>query len=207
MADGSVRSLQAVLWDFGDTLADETWMLAPLPGVADWPAAYGRILGGGDLADRWNLGLATAAEVADELAAGLGTPGARVLAHMRRCCGEVVFYPEVMELVAKLSLPQAIVTINSDIFSEIVVPTYALADRFDTIVTSWEEASLSKADLCDIAMSRLPGAVDRASCLLIDNRLENVVEWRGRGGRAWRFQASAPLAAHLFQLVCGERLL
>jgi hypothetical protein len=199
-------AIQAVLWDFGDTLADETWMPAPLPGVADWPAAYGRILGGGDLADRWNLGLATVAHVADELAAGLGVAGARVLMHMRRCCGEVVFHPEVMKPVAELGLPQAIVTINSDIFSEIVVPTYALADRFDTIVASWEEATLSKADLCDIAMSRQPGAVDRASCLLIDNKLENVLEWRGRGGKAWRFQGSAPLAAHLSRLVSGERL-
>jgi len=199
-------AIQAVLWDFGDTLADETWMLAPLPGAADWPAAYGRILGGGDLADRWNLGLATVADVADELAAGLGVPSVRVLMHMRRCCGEVAFYPEVMKLVAELDLPQAIVTINCDIFSEIVVPTYALADRFETIVASWEEATLSKADLCDIAMSRLPGALDRASCLLIDNKLENVLEWRGRGGMAWHFQGSAPRAAHLSRLGSGEQL-
>jgi putative transposase len=44
------------------------------------------------------------------------------------------------------------------------------------------------------------------SCLLIDNRLENVLEWRGRGGMAWHLQGGASLAAHLSQLVSGERL-
>jgi FMN phosphatase YigB (HAD superfamily) len=198
-------TIQVILWDFGDTLADETWMLASLPGAPDWPAAYGRVLGGGDLADRWNLGLATAATVAGELAAGIGVSRERVLVHMRQCCGDVAFYPDVMKLVAELNLPQAIVTINSDIFSEVVVPTYRLDDQFETIVTSWEEATLSKADLCDIAMSRLAVTVDRRSSLLIDNKLENVLEWRARGGVAWHFQGFQPLAAHLYRS-CGYRV-
>jgi len=46
-------------------------------------------------------------------------------------------------------------------------------------VTFWEEGTLSKADLRDIAASRLAGATDRASCLLVDNRINNVMEWRG----------------------------
>ena len=194
-------SIQAILWDFGDTLADETWMLAPLPGAPCWPSTYRRVLGGGALADRWNLGLATASTVADQLAEGLGVPGERVLTHMRACSRNVMFYPDVMELAARLALPQAIVTINPDIFSDVVVPAYRLNDRFETIVTSWEEGTLSKADLCDIAIARLVGAPDRGSCLLIDNRMENVQEWRGRRGLAWRFAGCAPLADHLSRLI------
>jgi len=196
-------TLQAILWDFGDTLADETWMLAPLAGAPDWPAAYGRILGGGDLADRWNLGRATARDVAADLAAGLGVSAANVLDHMRACCGNVTFYADVMALAAGIGLPQAIVTINCDVFSEIVVPTYRLSERFQAIVASWEEGTLSKADLCDIAMSRLAGATDRARCLLVDNKLENVLEWRARGGAGWHFRGGASLTRRLSRLIAA----
>jgi len=197
-------NIQAVLWDFGDTLADERWMLAPLDGARGWPEAYRQVLDGNALADRWNIGSATAADVAEEFGRALGVPAGRVLEHMRACCRNVALYPDVMALAARLEAPQAIVTINPDIFSEVVVPAYDLTARFATIVTSWEERTLSKADLCDIAMSRLPGAVDREACFLIDNRIENVIEWRARGGAAWHFQDCGGLADHLSALLTQE---
>jgi hypothetical protein len=197
---GRTMNLQAVLWDFGDTLADERWMLAPLAGAPGWPEAYRRVLDGGDLADRWNMGLATAAQVADELGGEIGVSGKAVLEHMRACCRNVSLFPDVMALVAKIAAPQAIVTINPDIFSEMVVPAYDLRARFTTIVTSWEERTLIKADLCEIAMSRLPGAIDREACVLIDNRLDNVAEWKARGGAAWLFEGCDGLAEHLSHL-------
>jgi hypothetical protein len=197
-------NLQAVLWDFGDTLADERWMLAPLDGAPGWPETYRRVLDGSDLADRWNVGSASCDDVAEEFGWTLGVPAARILKHMRACCRNVSLYPGVVALAARLEAPQAIVTINPDIFSEVVVPAYDLAARFATIVTSWEERTLSKADLCDIAMSRLPGAIDRQACLLIDNRMENVAEWRARGGAGWHFQGCDGLANHLSALLLGE---
>jgi phosphoglycolate phosphatase-like HAD superfamily hydrolase len=194
-------NLQAVLWDFGDTLADERWMLAPLDGSPGWPDTYRQVLDGGELADRWNTGSATTAEVAEAFANTLGVPTQRILAHMRACCRHVALYADVIALAARLEAPQAIVTINPDIFSEVVVPACDLTARFAAIVTSWEERTLSKADLCDIAMSRLPGAVDREACLLIDNRIDNVAEWRARGGAAWHFQDCRGLADHLSALL------
>jgi hypothetical protein len=193
--------LQAVLWDFGDTLADERWMLAPLDGAPGWPGVYRRVLDGGDLADRWNIGSATAEEVAEELGDELGVPGRAILRHMHACCRSIGIYLDVMALAAKLEAPQAIVTINPDIFSDVVVPAYKLRAQFAAIVTSWEEQTLSKADLCDAAMSRLPGAVDREACLLIDNRADNVAEWRARGGSAWLFEGYGSLAEHLSDLL------
>jgi len=198
-------TLQAVLWDFGDTLADERWMLAPLAGSPRWPEVYRQVLDGGDLADRWNVGSASAADVAEEFGRTLGVPAQHILAHMRTCCRNVSLYPDVMALTARLRFPQAIVTINPDIFSETVVPAYDLSTRFAAVVTSWEERTLSKADLCDIAMSRLPGALDRDACLLIDNRMENVAEWRARGGAAWHFLDCRGLAAHLSATLTREQ--
>jgi len=194
-------TFQAVLWDFGDTLADERWMLAPLAGAPRWPEVYRQVLDGGGLADRWNVGSMSAADVAAEFSRALGIETGCILDHMRACCRNVSFYPDVMALAARLDGPQAIVTINPDVFSEVVVPAYDLSARFDAIVTSWEARTLSKADLCDVAMSRLAGGLDRQACLLIDNRMENVAQWRTRGGAAWLFQDCGGLADYLAPLV------
>lgn len=197
-------AIDAILWDFGDTLCDERWMLSPLGGAPRWPEAYRSVLDAGGLADRWNMGRVGAAEVAEEFARSLDIPAPRILAHMRACCRNVAFYPAVMDLAAGLALPQAIVTVNPDLFSEVVVPAYGLEARFDTIVTSWQEGTVSKADLCEAALSRLPGALEPGRCLLIDNRLENLVEWRARGGLGLHFEDDASLGSRLARMM-GDR--
>jgi hypothetical protein len=47
--------LKCILWDFGDTIADEWWMLKPLDGVPDWMEAWTQVVSS-ELADSWNLG-------------------------------------------------------------------------------------------------------------------------------------------------------
>lgn len=178
--------VKAILWDFGDTLADERWMWAPLAGQPDWSGLYRKHCGAGDLGSRWNRGLVTARDVAADLAAMMGVGWEATLEHMRACCREVQVYPRVFAFVDACTAPQAIVTVNCDLFSEVVAPELGLAARFDTIVTSWEEGAEDKAALCDIAMARL-GLTDRIECLLVDNRAENVAAWRALGGSAYHF--------------------
>jgi hypothetical protein len=48
--------IKLILWDFGDTLADERWMLAPMAGVPDWPNLYRKRVVGGALGLHWNTG-------------------------------------------------------------------------------------------------------------------------------------------------------
>lgn len=171
---------RALLWDFGDTLADERWMQAPMVGVPRWPAVWRSRMGDGKLARRWDLGQITSAEVAAELGRDLGVPADTVLAHMRACCRNIAFFPGVMDIVDRCPLPQAIVTINPDIFSEVVAPAYRLAERFAAIVTSWEAGSGSKADLCDIALARLGGDLTRVAIagLRIRVNAPGPVGWR-----------------------------
>lgn len=179
-------AIEAILWDFGDTLTDERWMLEPLPGSPAWADLYLRRCGAGELGSLWNRGLKTSREVAFELADELGVQADVTLEHMRACCRRVRLFPRVEAFAAACKAPQAIVTVNCDLFSEVVAPALALDARFRPIVTSWEEGTEDKADLCDAAMARL-GLADRGSCLLVDNRAENVAAWRSRGGAAHHF--------------------
>jgi beta-phosphoglucomutase-like phosphatase (HAD superfamily) len=180
-------SIRAIFWDFGGTLADETWMLAPLAGHDAWPELYRDVMDNNALRQRWSDGEASTADVVEALAQRSGKPRRAILTHMRACCRNLIFYPKVMELVERTSLPQALVTVNSDVFTEVVAPHYALARRFDPIVTSWQEGFSDKGLLCEIARLRLDSNLKAAECLLVDNLQANIDAWVARGGTGLYF--------------------
>ena len=100
-------------------------------------------------------------------------------------------------------MPQAIVTVNPDLFTRFVAPNYALDTVFDTIVTSWQERTEDKARLCEIALERLGGS-DRATALLIDNIEANVDAWRARGGQAFLFVSDEEFRRDVPRLLPAE---
>jgi phosphoglycolate phosphatase-like HAD superfamily hydrolase len=189
--------IEAILWDFGDTLVDETWMLAPLEGVPRWPETYRGLLGDNALARQWNAGAITSLDVARAFGRELGVAPERLLKHMEWCSRNIAFYPRMKAVTAQRRYPQAIVTVNPDIFSHVVVPHYRLDESFDAIVTSWQEQSASKPALCDAAIARLGGRWTRDRCLLVDNRQDCTEQWIAQGGRAYRFRGEDRFFADL----------
>jgi FMN phosphatase YigB (HAD superfamily) len=187
-----VREVRYLLWDFGDTLADQRWMWPSPENVPGWTARY-QALPDSDLDIRWNVGEATSEDLAAEFAADLGCAPEALVAHMEQRCHDVRFFEGAWAAAHAHTLPQAIVTVNSDVFSRFVVPKYALDSVFDAIVTSWEEHTMEKAQLCEIALERL-GGHDPAEALLIDNIEANVEAWRARGGQAYLFTTDEALA-------------
>jgi FMN phosphatase YigB (HAD superfamily) len=113
-----------------------------------------------------------------------------LMAHVEARSHDIQFFSRAWALARARSLPQAIVTLNADVFTRFVVPAYQLDSVFDVIVTSWEEHTRDKARLCEIAVERL-GGTDPSEALLIDNIEENVDAWRARGGRAYWFRGDA----------------
>jgi phosphoglycolate phosphatase-like HAD superfamily hydrolase len=174
-----------LLWDFGDTLVDERWMWSCPEGYPDWTDAY-RTRGAGGLGSRWNRGELTFEEFATQLVADIGIGFDEACAHMKSCCEAIHFFEHAWARARSRATPQAIVTINPDLFTRFVVPNYALDTVFDTIVTSWQEGTEDKAELCQIALGRLGGS-DPAEALLIDNIEANVAAWRAQGGQAYLF--------------------
>ncbi|HTK17595.1 MAG TPA: hypothetical protein VL769_14470 [Acidimicrobiia bacterium] len=180
------------LWDFGDTLVDQRWMWPSPEGVPGWTALY-RALPDSDLDTSWNVGRTTTEELLWAVAAELGCTPELLMAHTERRCGELQFFEHAWAAARAHTLPQALVTVNSDGFSRFVVPKYELASVFDVIVTSWEEHTLDKARLCELALERL-GGQDPAEALLIDNIEANVDAWRARGGQAYLFVSDEEFA-------------
>jgi beta-phosphoglucomutase-like phosphatase (HAD superfamily) len=184
-----------LLWDFGDTLVDERFLWTCPRGVPDWSETY-RTLAGGAFGTRWNCGTAGFDELVAEMSARLGMVPEAVLAHARRCCAELRFLEHAWTAASERALPQAIVTVNPDLFRDLIVPHYQLDGIFDVIVVSAEEGTDDKTDLCTIAATQL-GCHDPSQALLIDNIEANVDGWRSRGGAAYWFRGDDVFASQL----------
>lgn len=188
--------LKCILWDFGDTLADERWMLKPLDGVPEWAEAWTRVAGG-ELADAWNLGEINTSAVVAAVAARLRLPVEQVADHVAHCCSDLRLFEAPLKIVRRSTLPQALVTINPDGFSSLVVPRHGLARLFRPIVTSWEEHTLDKGALAARALELLGTDIHPSEALLIDNKSRNVEEWQLRGGRGYVFRGEEAFRADL----------
>ena len=189
-ARGETDLIKALLWDFGDTLVDETWMQMQMPGCDAWPKVYRDLVYDRSLGDEWSLGNVDTATVAQALADRLGTTTQdAVRSHMERASRSITIFEEVLAYAKSSPLPQAIVTVNPDMFSAVTVGRYELAEVFPVIVTSWEENTLSKAALCDIALARLGLGIQRSEALLLDNKQDNIKEWTDAGGMGYLFES------------------
>ena len=191
-----------LLWDFGDTLVDERWMRRPPAEFPTWEAVWLDVMG--DHADDWNVGRVGRAEVFGSIAERSGMSAAAVKSHARTCCERLLFNETAWRLASERRLPQALVTVNPDLFADFVVPAHGLDDVFDVIVMSFEDLTDDKPTLCDIALDRLGFTGPRSDALLIDNRRDLVEAWRDVGGTGYWFQSDQQLRADLPSLLLPD---
>ena len=180
----------AILWDFGDTLADQTWMLECPEGIGQWSEVFMEQIWHGELGLYWNCGTVSVDEVAVALSEIVEVDVSLLLNHFRKCCRQIRFFWEPMAVVESMRCRQAIVTVNPDIFTKWIVPTYRLDDLFDLTMASWQIGSVDKSALCNAAISELGRGVERERVLLIDNVEDNVRSWREKGGLGYHFTDS-----------------
>ena len=195
-----------ILWDFGDTLADERWLLAPMVGRPDWPKLYRERVADAALGSLWNKGAISMKDVAADLAGALAVSVDSVIAHMDACSRRVQFFPRVMAFVEGCVTPQAIVTVNPDLFTNVVVPQYRLDRHVDLIVASWQQGTEDKSALCECAIAQLGIAAPLRECLLVDNRADNVADWRSKGGTAYHFRGEDAFCEEFVPMITGRPL-
>ena len=187
-----------VLWDFGDTLVDERWMRREPRSCPDWESAWVDVMT--ELADGWNVGDVATSEVYTALAARSGLSVAGVERHAVSCCRDLTFHTRAWSAAKERRWPQAIVTVNPDVFEHYIVPEYQLDEVFDMIVTSWSENTADKVQLCEIALACLGYDGDRHDVLLIDNRLDLVRAWVWSGGSGYWFRTDEQFGGDLGRL-------
>jgi len=177
--------VQCLLWDFGDTLCDELslWRVSP-----EWMEVYRSFDDG--LGAAWSLGELDTGGFAVELAKRMSLTEAQILAHLKRT--ELFeFFPFTYQFFRDRHLPQAIVTVNPALFSEVIVPDFAFDEVTEAIVVSAEEGTIDKGELCSRALERMNSRCDPSRALLIDNKRSNLEAWAGRGGIGYLYKTDS----------------
>jgi hypothetical protein len=172
----ALTKIHCLLWDFGDTLCDELslWRLSP-----EWMEVYRSFDDG--LGAAWNLGGLDTHSFVAELAKRMTLTEPEIRAHLTRT-DLFEFFPFTYAFFRARHRPQAIVTVNPVLFSEVIVPGCALDEVTDAIVVSASEKTIDKGELCRRALERMNLGCDPSQSLLIDNKESNLVSWAKHGG-------------------------
>ena len=117
--------------------------------------------------------------------------------HAEACCRSITFHPFTWRVATERRRPQALVTVNPDLFVERVARRYGLCEHFDTVVVSSTEGTDDKTTLCELALDRLGFGAERSDALLIDNRGDLAEAWRRSGGAAYVYRGDEAFAADL----------
>ena len=142
----------------------------------------------------WNLGELTTAEFAARLARRMDMDAEAIIAHMTRRSHEIAFFEETYRFFKARHLPQAIVTVNPDLFSQVIVPAYRFELYCNAIVTSWEEQTVDKTVLCALAIARMGLVCGAGDALLLDNKQSNIDSWIESGGAGYLYTDDAAFA-------------
>ena len=137
------------------------------------------------LGTQWCLGEITTREFSEALGTRMKRTPRSIAAHMAGCCRSIRYFPHTYDFFKSQHLPQAIVTVNPDLFSEVIVPRWNLNQYCGAIVTSWEQRTDDKNILNRVAIERLGLNCRNGEALLIDNKQENFDRWLSRDCAAY----------------------
>jgi hypothetical protein len=174
-------------------LCDERFIWASGP---EWMVIYDTFDDSG-LGSRWCLDKISTAQFADAIAERVGLVPDAVVAHMTACCHHIRFFDATYRFFRSRQLPQAIVTVNPDLFSEVIVPIYGFDSDCNVIVTSWEERTEDKRILNRLAIDRLGIDCANHEALLIDNKRTNIDDWISIGGAGYHYLGDERFARNL----------
>jgi FMN phosphatase YigB (HAD superfamily) len=182
--------IDVVLVDFGNTLADETFMRRDGDQFPTWTTDYIAVVD--ELRHDWDTGRLSSRQIAQRVADRLAASPDAVHRQMLDLCRSLTFYPAINAALRRRRARggrQALVTVNPDLFDQIA-RIHALHDHFDLVVVSWEHGTDDKTELCRQALE-LVGDVEPHRTILIDNLPRNIDAWMRSGGHGYVFRDDA----------------
>jgi FMN phosphatase YigB (HAD superfamily) len=196
-AGAATAALRTVVFDFANTLCSEHYF-APLgPAfLAVVQEAIFRGEGNARWCEPWIRGEVTSADIAVHLAGLTGLAAGAILAGLEEGCASLPLDPAVWACAQAQrgrGRRTALVTLNMDVFTRVVVPAHGFDRVFDVVVNSADHGVDDKLALCELALGRIEGG-DFAGSLLIDDSETNVEAFRARGGLAYQYTCDEDFA-------------
>ncbi|HEY3418073.1 MAG TPA: hypothetical protein VGM23_14435 [Armatimonadota bacterium] len=197
------RPIRCVIFDFANTLCSEFYF-APLG--EKFQAVVKEAIFTGENKERWSgpwcCGTRSSVEVADYLSGLTGITPERILAALDEGCANLQLNPAIWRFAQAQRVQgrkTALVTINMDVFTRIVVPAHRFGQVFDVVVNSADYGTEDKNALCEIAFAQLEGC-GFASSLMIDDWPTVIEDFRARGGIAYQYTTDEAFAEDCLNL-------
>jgi FMN phosphatase YigB (HAD superfamily) len=180
------------LIDFGNTLADETFLWRDSDAFPDWTRHWSDVMTA--LGPSWDKGLVGTDRVLAEMAARLPSSVQEIESNFDALCQDIHLYPQINAALSARRARggrQAVVTVNPDCFGR-MAEVCDLPSVFELIVTSSDIGSDDKVLICSAACQRL--GIRAGQSILIDNIAINVERWKEVGGQGYLFTSDEQFA-------------
>jgi len=186
-----------IICDFGFTWCPSRFFSRPHPLLASWSSVIEQKIFASRLADRWLSGEMSTSAVATAVANGTVLSPEQVEAHMRSSVRDLPVNASVRAFVFaqhRAGRKTAMVTVNSDLFSQEIVQDQHLHEYFDLILSSSDQHTTDKESLWNTVFDRLGTPFSYATSLLIDDETRWVDCFRARGGQAVLYTSEGAFA-------------
>jgi FMN phosphatase YigB (HAD superfamily) len=185
------RRIKCVVFDFGFTLSPDYYFQISPPNVPEWHQVFQEhIFRDPAITIPWMKGEITSRDVAMVIGRYIPLDTETILSTMDAGCKELSFNPAVwlFALMQKLAGRKiALVTVNMDVFTRVVVPAHKLARIFDVIVNSADVGEIRKEVLWPRAFEQLDNGIGYGNSLLIEDGVAEPAKFRLLGGYAHQY--------------------
>jgi FMN phosphatase YigB (HAD superfamily) len=198
-----MKSIRCIIFDFFNTLCSELYF-SPLG--QDFGAVVTEAIFTGENKTRWAspwcCGSLSSADIAEYLSGLTGIMPDHILAALNDGCAHLRLNPAIWRFAQSQRAQgrsTALVTVNTDVFTRVVVPAHGFDRVFDVVVNSADYDTEDKNALCEIAFVHLDGCSFENS-LLIDDETKNLNAFRARGGITHQYTGDEVFAESLPKL-------
>jgi hypothetical protein len=200
--------IQCVVFDYGFTLSSGFYFNVSPPGAPNWSdLVQEAIFSRSEIIEPWMRGEISLNDIAYILAHETGLRSKELLYYLRRGCTDLGFNKSIHEFacwVRSTPLKSALVTINMDVFSDVIIRSHGLGKLFDVIVNSAEVGTCDKTILWPMAFESLGSHISYHNSLLIEDGEKHPTEFRNRGGMSHQYLGDREFFDWLDGLYFGE---
>lgn len=192
---------RAVIFDYGFTVSSEYYFNVPHPRIPDWNALIQtHVFDDKEFAGDWMHGRVGVDDIARMVHRETGETCESVRHYLRQGCENLRENTAVVEFARNLrraDTPIALVTVNFDVFSDVVVPAHGYSDLFPVIINSSDHGEIDKRKLWPVAFKKLGPGIGYRNCLLIEDSVKELGQFRAAGGQAIGYTNDAAFASQI----------
>ena len=170
--------IDAVIFDYGFTMSSEFYFNIPHPRIPQWrELILESVFSDECVTGDWMKGRIGLRDIAGIPQERTGEDLESILVCLRDGCRNLRENHAVVKYARNLrehAIAIGLVTVNFDVFNDVIVPEHQYGELFDVILNSCDYGETDKRDLWPMAFSKLGGHIRYSNSLLIEDGEKNL---------------------------------